>query len=133
MRKKTQKNELNIRRVDTCGTCGWQFHSSRGGKIHTKLFSDSIYGGCKKALAAARDYREFYINAVPKSIKYKLKNQFGVSGMSYYTNSANEVVGVQCTTKVDGKFKTKKFRQLDGESFDSVIKRGHDWKKEVST
>ena len=131
MGKKSYKNERNIRRVDTGATHGWQFYTSRGGELHTKLFSDSTHGSSRKALKEARDYREFYLNLVPR-LPLRSNNQFGISGMSYYCNEHEEIVGVQCTVRINGKPKTKKFRQLDNESFDSVIERGRIWKESIT-
>ena len=48
----------NIRRIDGGNTHGYQFHCCRGGKGLTKLFSDSRYGGKRKAMAACKEYRD---------------------------------------------------------------------------
>ena len=50
----------NITRLDT-STRGYQVRLCRRGKYYSKLFSDSEFGGKRKALQAAREYRDTMI------------------------------------------------------------------------
>lgn len=52
-----QKNK-GISRIDTNSTHGWFVRCYRNAKIYSKLFSDKKYGGRRKALCAAREYRD---------------------------------------------------------------------------
>lgn len=51
------KNKL-ITRIDHKNTHGWNVRIVKDGETHSKLFSDGVYGGKRKALEAARAYRD---------------------------------------------------------------------------
>ena len=53
-----KKPNRNISRVDTASTHGYQVRFMRRGYVTEKFFSDSIFGGKRKALAAARKLRD---------------------------------------------------------------------------
>ncbi len=57
------------------GTHGWQvrFPTGVARKYHSKLFSDSVHGGKRKALAAAKDYYNDYLATYGADIKAGLK------------------------------------------------------------
>jgi len=52
------ESERGLTRVDSRNTHGWMMRLYHQGIIYTKLFSDGVYGSTKKALKAARKYRE---------------------------------------------------------------------------
>jgi hypothetical protein len=52
------ESERGLTRVDSRDTHGWMMRLYHQGIIYTKLFSDGVYGSTKKALKAARKYRE---------------------------------------------------------------------------
>lgn len=56
-RKKDTKNR-GISRIDSGSTHGWFVRGYRNGKTYAKLFSDRKCGSQRKALAAARAWRE---------------------------------------------------------------------------
>jgi hypothetical protein len=51
------KNKL-ITRIDHRNTHGWNVRIVSDGHTHSKLFSDGVYGGKRKALDAARKHRD---------------------------------------------------------------------------
>ena len=71
MRPRTNPlSEQNIKRIDTRPgspkqTHGFQVYICRQGTVHTKHFSDRAMGGQKKALKAARDYRDALLEKLP--------------------------------------------------------------------
>jgi len=52
------ESERGLTRVDSRDTHGWMMRLCHQGTVYTKLFSDGVYGNTKKALKAARKYRE---------------------------------------------------------------------------
>lgn len=58
MASKAKKPNRNISRVETGATCGYQVRLKRGSQSWSKLFSDGVWGGKRRALAAAREYRD---------------------------------------------------------------------------
>lgn len=71
MRPRTNPlSEQNIKRIDTRPgspkqTHGFQVYICRQGKVFTKHFSDRAMGGQKKALKAARAYRDELLEKLP--------------------------------------------------------------------
>ena len=53
-----RNNNRNISRIESGATQGFQVRITRQGRQWCKLFSDSVWGGQRKALKAAREYRE---------------------------------------------------------------------------
>lgn len=51
------KNKL-ITRIDHRNTHGWNVRIVKDGTTHSRLFSDGVHGGKRKALIAARSYRD---------------------------------------------------------------------------
>jgi hypothetical protein len=70
-KRRNPASEPNIRRIDTKvrarkQTHGFQVHFLRGNTTVTKMFSDSLYGGKKAALRAARKFKRTTIGRLPK-------------------------------------------------------------------
>ena len=55
--RKANDPNRNITRLDA-STRGYEVRVMRRGKLHCKLFSASLFGGKRKALTAAREYRD---------------------------------------------------------------------------
>jgi len=56
-KRQTGKNKL-ITRIDHKNTHGWNVRIVKDGETHSRLFSDGVHGGKRKALEAARAYRD---------------------------------------------------------------------------
>jgi hypothetical protein len=70
-KRRNPASEPNIRRIDTKArakkqTHGFQVHFLRGNNTVTKMFSDSLYGGKKSALRAARKFKKTTLGRLPK-------------------------------------------------------------------
>jgi hypothetical protein len=87
-------SERNIKRIDTKPgsvkqTHGFQVCISKNGALHTKHFSDSVCGGTKNALKAARSYRDQFLADMPPLEASRIahtanvKNKSGHVGISY--------------------------------------------------
>ncbi len=57
-RRRSNKRNKGISRVDSGSTHGWFVRGYKNGKTYAKLFSDRKYGGKRKAQNLARQYRE---------------------------------------------------------------------------
>lgn len=93
-RRSNPLSERNIKRIDTRPdaakqTHGFQVCISRHGKLHTKHFSDSLFGGQKGSLKAARAYRDQMLAEMPEieasriAHSHNAKNKSGHVGISY--------------------------------------------------
>lgn len=93
-RRSNPLSERNIKRIDTRAdstkqTHGFQVCISRSGSLHTKHFSDSLYGGTKGALKMARQYRDALMSQMPDTEASRIahtqnkKNKSGHVGISY--------------------------------------------------
>ena len=78
-----------ISRIDSRNTHCWFVRVYRDGRVHSKTFSDGVFGGKEKALEAAKAYKEEYEQANPPSYEYKRlrtrppsNNKTGVVGVS---------------------------------------------------
>lgn len=56
-----------IARIDTTKNHGWRVTFTRP-RLHTKLFSDSVHGGSRKALTKARRYRDRTLPAITRQL-----------------------------------------------------------------
>ena len=95
MRRRTNPlSERNIKRIDTRPdaikqTHGFQVCISREGSLHTKHFSDSLFGGIKGSLKKARNYRDSMLADMPPLEASRIahttnaKNKSGHVGISY--------------------------------------------------
>jgi hypothetical protein len=103
-RRSNPLSERNIKRIDTRSdaskqTHGFQVCISRNGSLHTKHFSDSLYGGTKGALKVAREYRDQLLGEMPEIEASRIahttnaKNKSGHVGISYrkYKTAKNKV------------------------------------------
>ncbi len=93
-RRSNPLSERNIKRIDTRPdaakqTHGFQVCISRDGALHTKHFSDSLFGGIKGSLKAARAYRDEMLADMPPLEASRIahttnkKNKSGHVGISY--------------------------------------------------
>lgn len=93
-RRSNPLSERNIKRIDTRPdaakqTHGFQVCISRDGALHTKHFSDSLFGGVKGSLKAARAYRDEMLADMPPLEASRIahtankKNKSGHVGISY--------------------------------------------------
>lgn len=78
-----------ISRIDSRNTHCWFVRIYRDGKVHSKTFSDGVYGSQEKALKAAKEYKEEYDRQNPPSYEYKRlrtkppqNNKSGIVGVS---------------------------------------------------
>ena len=93
-RRSNPLSERNIKRIDTRPdaakqTHGFQVCISREGGLHTKHFSDSLFGGLKGSLKAARAYRDEMLSTMSPLEASRIahtsnkKNKSGHVGISY--------------------------------------------------
>ena len=93
-RRSNPLSERNIKRIDTRPdaakqTHGFQVCISRDGGLHTKHFSDSLFGGIKGSLKAARAYRDEMLSQMSPLEASRIahttnkKNKSGHVGISY--------------------------------------------------
>ncbi len=93
-RRSNPLSERNIKRIDTRPeatkqTHGFQVCISRNGSLHTKHFSDSLFGGVKGSLKKARAYRDEMLADMPPLEASRIahasnaKNKSGHVGISY--------------------------------------------------
>ena len=93
-RRSNPLSERNIKRIDTRPdaikqTHGFQVCISRDGSLHTKHFSDSLFGGIKGSQKKARAYRDAMLAEMPPLEASRIahttnaKNKSGHVGISY--------------------------------------------------
>lgn len=139
-RTKNKQSVKNIKRIDSTKTHGWQVHVRRGGRLRTKLFSDRIYKGKAKALAAAKKYRDDLVDEMAKFAKplWRIKRtprtntgELGVS-KTHYTNRSGkkrEVITVTVRSEL-GKAVNRKF-SVDKLGYKEAVKRAVAWRNQV--
>jgi hypothetical protein len=139
-RTKNKQSVKNIKRIDSTKTHGWQVHVRRGGRLRTKLFSDRIYKGKTKALAAAKKYRDELVDEMAKFAKplWRIKRtprtntgELGVS-KTHYTNRSGkkrEVITVTVRSEL-GKAVNRKF-SVDKLGYKEAVKRAVAWRNQV--
>ncbi|PIO47805.1 MAG: hypothetical protein CMR00_08475 [[Chlorobium] sp. 445] len=84
------QSEPGVTRVDHRNTHGWLMRLHHQGTTYTKLFSDGVYGGAKKALKAARKYRK----QLGKTLGIESLSQRRRTRSVSSRNTATGVVGV---------------------------------------
>ena len=81
-----------IARIDlpSAGTHGWQVRLQRRGVKYAKYFSDRLFGGSKRALAEAREWRDALLERLENGDTVRVcrrsaRNSSGVVGVSKVT------------------------------------------------
>jgi hypothetical protein len=96
------KKIKNIRRFDNelNRTYAWLVQVQRNYHISIKMFTDNVYGGKRKALAAAKEYRDQRITDIPLydyhmqlRTKIRCNNTSGIAGVGRYDVLANPNTG----------------------------------------
>lgn len=96
------KRPRNISRIDTEAnrTHAWRVTLQRCNDIIFKTFSDSVYGGKRKALNAALEYRDAlllqnspFAHQVWVRSRLRKNNTSGIVGVARYDRSANSNIG----------------------------------------
>ncbi len=143
VKTKRVRNKLsvkNIKRIDSTKTHGWQVHERRGGVLKTKLFSDRLHGGKKKALEAAKAHRDELLESMAKLAKplWKIKRtprtntgHLGVS-LTEYTNKSGKKRKVITVTAREtlGKAVNRKF-SVDKLGYEQAVKKAVSWRNKV--
>jgi hypothetical protein len=134
-RRSNPLSERNIKRIDTRAdaakqTHGFQVCISRNGSLHTKHFSDSLFGGTKGSLKAARTYRDDMLGEMPEIEASRIahtqnaKNKSGHVGISYrkYKTAKGKVTRlIAVSVRAEkGKTLTRVFR-YDKADHDAVL------------
>jgi hypothetical protein len=143
--KKTISRYPGISRIDSKHTHGWYVRVyANGGVLKSKLFSDRIYGGKKKALENAIKFRDHYqmVAALHKSKgqnsrrkpfyrKPPKNNTSGVVGVNEVKTNmqGREVHYFQATWSEEGKAKSKKFYITSKRSRDEAYAMAVDLRK----
>ena len=93
----TMKRLRNIRRVDNKAnrTYAWLVQVQRNNQITMKMFSDSVYGGKRKALQAAIAFRTQLLGEMASHYEHQIwrrsvlrrNNTSGIPGVARYENT----------------------------------------------
>ena len=139
-RVKNKQSVKNIKRIDSTKTHGWQVHVRRGGVLKTKLFSDRLHGGKRKALAAAKEHRDELLADMAKLAKplWRIKRtprtntgELGVSLTEYTNRSGKKRKVITVTARAElGKAVNRKF-SVDKLGYDDALKKAVAWRKKV--
>jgi hypothetical protein len=139
-RVKNKQSVKNIKRIDSTKTHGWQVHVRRGGVLKTKLFSDRLHGGKRKALAAAKEHRDELLAEMAKLAKplWRIKRtprtntgELGVSLTEYTNRSGKKRKVITVTARAElGKAVNRKF-SVDKLGYDDALKKAVAWRKKV--
>ncbi len=139
-RKRNDQSIKNIKRIDSTKTHGWQVHVRRGGVLKTKLFSDRIHGGKRKALQAAKDHRDDLLGDMQHLAKplWKIdrtpKTNTGELGASLteYTNRSGKKRKVITVTVREalGKPVNRKF-SVDKLGYDEALRQAVKWRNSI--
>ena len=140
---KRVRNKLsvkNIKRIDSTKTHGWQVHVRRGGVLRTKLFSDRLHGGKRKALEEAKAYRDDLVDEMAKLAKplWKIKRtprtntgHLGVSLTEYANKSGKKRKVITVTARETlGKAVNRKF-SVDKLGYEQAVKKAVAWRNKV--
>lgn len=139
-RTRNSQSIKNIKRIDSTKTHGWQVHVRRGGVLRTKLFSDRVWKGKRKALQAAKEYRDGLLDEMAPLAKplWKIdrtpKTNTGHLGASYteYSNRSGKKRGVITVTVREalGKPVNRKF-SVDKLGYDEALRQAVEWREQV--
>ena len=94
------KLNRNISRIDSGSTHGYQVRFMRRGYSFDQLFSDSIFGGKRKALHAAREFRDELEAEYPH---YSRKEVAKIKSARHSSGT----VGVHLSEEIDGRWPNK--------------------------
>lgn len=125
----------NIRRIDSKGTHGWQFHARRDGNNFSKMFSDNHFVGPDGALKVAQAHRtKFMLEYGPALNMFQETNRgntTGVVGVSWYRDYYGELIGIQATVRIAlNVTKNKKFR-WEGRTQQETIEAAAEWRNNL--
>jgi hypothetical protein len=137
---RNKQSVKNIKRIDSTKTHGWQVHVRRGGVLKTKLFSDKVFKGKRKALEAAKAHRDELLDEMAKLAKplWKIKRtprtntgKLGVSLTEYANKSGKkrQVITVTAREKL-GKAVNRKF-SVDKLGYEKAVKKAVAWRNKV--
>ena len=139
-RARNKQSVKNIKRIDSTKTHGWQVHVRRGGILKTKLFSDRLHGGKKKALDAAKVHRDELVLSMAKLAKplWKIKRtprtntgHLGVSLTEYANKSGKKRKVITVTARSEiGKAVNRKF-SVDKLGYEAAVKKAVAWRNKV--
>ena len=139
-RARNKQSVKNIKRIDSTKTHGWQVHVRRGGVLKTKLFSDRLHGGKKKALDAAKAHRDDLVKSMAKLAKplWKIKRtprtntgHLGVSQTEYTNKSGKRRKVITVTARAEvGKAVNRKF-SVDKLGYDAAVKKAVAWRNKI--
>lgn len=135
-RRSNPLSERNIKRIDTRPdaakqTHGFQVCISRDGGLHTKHFSDSLFGGIKGSIKAARAYRDTMLADMPPLEASRIahttnkKNKSGHVGISYrkYKTSKGKLTRLIAVSVRAEKGRTvSKVYRYTKETHDAILK-----------
>lgn len=133
-------SELNIRRIDSRATHGFQFHITRGDIHITRLFSDLALGGKEAAREQARDYRDRMYKKLPKSLNFGPRRGVGHSNTGVMGISITEDPNADGTFRIyaqatarppGGKPINKRIRLEDDADLTVAIEQLTTWRKRV--
>lgn len=139
-RSRNKQSVKNIKRIDSTKTHGWQVHVRRGGVLKTKLFSDKVFKGKRKALDAAKVHRDELLEEMAKLAKplWRIKRtprtntgKLGVSLTEYSNKSGKkrQVITVTAREKL-GKAVNRKF-SVDKLGYEKAVKKAVAWRNKV--
>jgi hypothetical protein len=139
-RLRNQQSVKNIKRIDSTKTHGWQVHVRRGGVLRTKLFSDRVYKGKRKALAEAKRYRDALLTEMAPLAKplWQLERdaktntgKLGASLTEYINRAGTKRTVITVTARgAVGRPVNRKF-SVDKLGYDEALRRAVAWRDEV--
>ena len=139
-RLRNQQSVKNIKRIDSTKTHGWQVHVRRGGVLRTKLFSDRVYKGKRKALAEAKRYRDSLLAEMAPLAKplWQLERdaktntgKLGASLTEYINRAGTKRTVITVTAReAVGRPVNRKF-SVDKLGYDEALRRAVAWRDEV--
>ena len=139
-RLRNQQSVKNIKRIDSTKTHGWQVHVRRGGVLRTKLFSDRVYKGKRKALAEAKRYRDTLLAEMAPLAKplWQLERdaktntgKLGASLTEYINRAGTKRTVITVTAReAVGRPVNRKF-SVDKLGYDEALRRAVAWRDEV--
>jgi len=144
-RRSNPLSERNIKRIDTRPdaakqTHGFQVCISREGGLHTKHFSDSLFGGLKGSLKAARAYRDEMLSTMSPLEASRIahtsnkKNKSGHVGISYrkYKTAKGKVTRlIAVSVRADKGRTVSKVYRYTKEDHDKVLQEAIEFREKM--